>query len=70
MGKSQLYLIDEREDLGFWIRHEVEHAEGCVYFAIVAPVLERPCDKQQLDLVIVVIRKGDRSCGQGLVYQT
>lgn len=33
MGKSQLYLIDERKDLEFLDKTQVEYAEGSVYFA-------------------------------------
>lgn len=38
MSQSQLYLIDEWKDLGFWIRDEVEYAE--THFAILVRVGE------------------------------
>lgn len=48
-----MYLIDERKDLGFWIRDEVEYAEGSMHFAILARVLESACDKQQVDWLLL-----------------
>lgn len=53
MSKSQLYLIDEWKDLGFWIRDEVEYAEDSMHFAILVRVLESMCDKQQVDWLLL-----------------
>lgn len=53
MSKSQLYFIDECKDPGFWIRDEVEYAEGSMHFAILLRVLETMCDKQQVDVLLL-----------------
>ena len=39
--------------LSFWIRHEVEWAEGSLHFAIPVRVLKSVCDKQQVDWLLL-----------------
>lgn len=46
-------MIDEGKDLGFWIRDEVEYAEGPMHFAILLRVLGSKCDKQQVDWLLL-----------------